>query len=133
MSAIDIGAIMDGIAEAAEDGDVTTRVYAWPTESIAPPCAIVGYPTDLQFDATFGRGSDKAVFPLWVVVGKVADRTARDALSGLITGATGVKDAIDGTLGGACQTARVSDCQVELLAIGGISYLSARFDIEVYS
>jgi hypothetical protein len=46
---------------------------------------------------------------------------------------TGIKDALDGTLGGAVQTARVTDCQVEKLPIGAVEYIAAKFMIEVYS
>jgi hypothetical protein len=124
---------MDGIKATLESEGVTKRAYEWPTESVNPPCAVVGYPTTLEFDTVFQRGGDRAVIPVWILVGKVSDRTARDELSTLITGATGVKDALDGDLGGACQTARVTDCTVETVAIAGVNYLSARFDVEVYS
>ncbi len=96
--AIDLGASMDAIA-AKVPVDLTGRVYAWPMEEVTPLCAIVGYPDDpINFDETFGRGSDRATFPLFVLVGKPTERTARDVLSAVLTGATGIKDAIDGPL-----------------------------------
>lgn len=133
MAALQLAATMQAIADTIVSEGVTTRAYAWPSGQIQPPCAIVGYPEQIDFDATFGRGSDRAVFPVWMVCGNVSDRTARDVLSGYITGATGIKDALDGNLGGAVQTARVTDCQVEKTTIGAVEYISARFDIEVYS
>jgi hypothetical protein len=133
VSALNVSSVMDAIAARIVAAGVTTRAYAWPTGSIQPPCAIVGYPEELEFDATFGRGSDRAVFPVWMVCGNVSDRSARDVLSGYITGGTGIKDALDGTLGGAVQTARVTDCQVEKLPIGAVEYIAAKFMIEVYS
>lgn len=96
--AIQLGSIMDAIAAKVPD-TATSRVYAWPVETIQPPCAVVAYPEEpIQFDATFTRGSDRATFPLFFLVGKATERTARDRLSEIVTGATGIKDAMDGPL-----------------------------------
>lgn len=97
--ALDLAATMDALAAAVVDGGVTARAYPWPVESAEPPCAIVAYPeAPIDFDRTFARGSDTATFPIYVLVGKAHDRSARDRLSVVITGATGVKDALDGPL-----------------------------------
>lgn len=128
-----MAAVMDALAARILAAGVTTRAHAWPVGAVQPPCAIVGYPEEIEFDATFGRGSDRAVFPVWMVCGNVSDRTARDVLSGYITGATGIKDALDGNLGGVVQTARVTDCQIEKTTIGAVEYIAARFQIEVFS
>ena len=44
-------------------------------------------PTVIEFDATFRRGSDRAEFPVWFVVGRNDPKAARDALSAIIAGA----------------------------------------------
>lgn len=133
MTAIDVGATMQAIADELVSAGVTKKAYGWPNPSVTAGSAIVGYPEELEFDATFGRGSDRAVFPVWVIVGKAVERTARDAISAFITGATGVKDALDGDLSGAVQTARVTDCQIEEIAVGDVAYLSAKLLVEVFS
>jgi hypothetical protein len=133
MAAIDLDAVMDAIANELEADGVTQRTYAWPADSISVPCAVVGYPTRLDFDASFQRASDEAVFPIWFIVGAVAEKAARKALSDVITGATGIKNSLDGNLAGAVQTARVTDCVIETIDVGGVPYLSARFDLEVLS
>ncbi len=133
MGAINVSATMQAVADRLVAAAVVTNAYGWPVRSVKPPAAIVGYPDELEFDVTFGRGSDRAVIPIWIVCGNVHDKTARDTLSGYIAGATGVKDALDGDLGGAVQTARVTDCQIEKIDIGGVEYISARFDLEVFS
>lgn len=131
MGAINLVATMDGIHDTLISGGVTKRAYAYPVDAAVVPCAIVGYPTSLTFDMTFQRGSDTAVFPIWFLVGKVAQLASRKALSAILTGATGIKDKLDGTLGGVVQAARVTDCTVETVQLGAISYLAARFDLEV--
>lgn len=96
--AIDLSALMDAIVGKVPSS-ATARTYAWPAESIEPPCAIVAYPEEpIEFDLTMGRGTDGVTFPLFFVVPNVVGRAARDSLSEIITGASGIKDAIDGDL-----------------------------------
>lgn len=133
MSALILADVMDAISAEIVSAGVVTKAHAYPVGSVTPPCAVVGYPETIDFDAVFGRGSDKAEFPLWVIVGKVHDKSARDAISKLITGATGIKDALDGDLGGAVQTCHVTDCKIEEIQVGDITYLSAKFMLEIYS
>jgi hypothetical protein len=95
---IQLGPIMDAIA-AKVPAEATQRVHAFPVAEVNPPCAVVGYPDEpISFDATFQRGSDRATIPVYFVVGKVVERTARDALSAILAGAVGMKEAIDGPL-----------------------------------
>jgi hypothetical protein len=131
MAKIDLDATMDAIAARIEAAGVTERAYSWPSASVSIPCAIVGYPTRIEFDLTFQDGSDELVFPIWFLVGKVSDKAARKKLSDILRGATGIKDALDGNLGGVVQTARVTDGTIETVSVSAIDYLSARFDLEV--
>jgi len=96
---IDLDALMDAIAAKVPSG-LTTRVFAYPTDKISPPCAVVGYPTGPNpFDMTFQRGSDSVTIPLYFVIGKWVERNTRKAVADALTGATGIKDALDGQLG----------------------------------
>jgi hypothetical protein len=133
MGAINLAGVMDALAARLVTADVTERAYAWPADNVQPPCAVIGYPEDIEFDATFGRGSDVAVFPVWFLVGKVSERTARDRLSAIVTGATGIKNALDGGYPSYIQTARVQNCRPAPVTVAGVEYLAARFDVEVYS
>lgn len=73
-----------------------TRVHAYPAKTITPPCVVVGYPDDpIEFDMTMARGSDEVTIPVWYVTGKAVERTARDALSAVLTGAAGIKEALE--------------------------------------
>lgn len=131
---MEISAVMDAIATTIKAARVMDRVYEWPAESVSVPCAVVGYPEDdIEFDVTFGRGSDRAEFRLYLLVGKATERTARDRLSALIADATGIKGVIDGDLGGVVQTARMKTLRIEEVSIGGVAYLAAVAKIEVYA
>lgn len=131
-----LGTIMDAIAaEMVTDMVAGTRTYATPVPNPVPPCAIVGYPSKLDYDLTFHAGGTtgkvEATFPVWFVVGRVVDKDARDKLSAVITGAPGVKESLDGNLGGTVDYCNVRDFQVESLMIGETEYLAGRFDCEV--
>lgn len=134
MSALDLAVVMQAIADTIIEAGVTERAYGWPVKKAQVPAAIVSYPEDdIEFDVTFGRACDKAIFPVFIAVGNVHDQSARDVLSTYITGARGIKDALDGDLGGAVQTARVTSCAVDVITLGGIEYLAAKLLIEVYT
>lgn len=133
MAEINVGATMQAIADVAKASGLIKRTYGWPIDNAEPPCLVVDYPSEIDFDQTFGRGSDKAVFPFYILCGLASDRAVRDVVSKYIAGATGLKDALDGTLGGVVQTARVTDCQIQKVTLAGVDYLAAKFQIEVYS
>lgn len=136
--ALNLSAVMDGLGVrlATIPG---LRVKDYPADSAAPPAAIVSWPTVLEFDSTMGRGIDRCVIPVLVLVGRVSDRASRDALALYLagTGASSIKAAVeaDKSLGGAAQSVRVmgGSPPAEEVMIGAVSYLGARLDVEVYA
>ncbi len=129
-----MAAIMDALAGATPTG-YATKSYAYPTGSVVPPAVVVGYPTTLEFDAVFGRGADRVVFPVFFVCGAVDDKAARDTVSVIVSGTHEIKAAIESnsTLLTKVDTARVTDGTFESVTIGGIAMIAVRFDVEVYS
>ena len=102
-----------------------------------PPVAVV-MPNSITFDTAFARGLDEYEFIVLVIVGKVDDRTAQNALDGYCnpTGAESVKTAIerDKTLGGNAQTLRVTNMRnYSALSIAENTYLAAEFTVQVYA
>lgn len=133
MGKIDLDATMDAIAASINAAYPNQRTYAWPSENVEVPCVVVGYPLPgtLVFDMTFRDGSDEATFPVWFITGLVNDRAARTLISDVLRGATGIKEALDGNLGGVVQTCRVADADVDRVLIGAVQYIAVRFDLEV--
>lgn len=133
---LNLNAVMDGLGTrlATIPG---LRVFDYTPDSVSPPSAMVGFPTDLEYDATKGRGIDRCVVPVMVVIGRVSERAARDAMSLYLAGSgdSSVKTAIelDSDLGGAAQSVRVTRARTEVVTIGGVEYLGATFDTEVYA
>ena len=131
MSQIAMATIMDAITSTLTSGGRTEAMYPFPADAIVAPCWVVGYPKNIDYDETFGRGSDRAVFPVWHIVARNDPRSTRDALSAVIAGASSIKTILDGTLGGAVQTCRVTDCQPTFIEIGGVPYAAGEFTLEV--
>lgn len=132
MGAINISNVMDAIQETLVENDVAVRVYPWPIQNVNPPCIVIGYPDDdIVFDSTFHRGSDEVVFPVYYVVGQTADKNARDLLSEIIQ--SDFKEALDGNLGGAVNASTVRSARIVEYVSGDITYLAARFNVEIFS
>lgn len=134
--ALDLTAVMDAIG-ARLVGVTGLRVYDYAADAAAPPAAIVSLPSSVEYDSTAGRGVDRIVIPVTVLVGKVSERAARDKLGAYIAGegASSIKSAIEGAggnLGGVAQTVRVTGSTVDVVTIGAVEYLGASFDVEVY-
>ena len=135
---MDMAAVMDALAGVTWTATpAPTYRHAWPASTVVPPAWVVGYPEDLDYDVSFGANYVTATFPCWFVVGKADEKSARDRLSAVISGATSIKNAIEGTAtlkgGGTpvAQTTRVTSCRPTTIPVGGIELLAARFDVEV--
>jgi hypothetical protein len=102
-----------------------------------PPIAIV-IPDNISFDDTFHRGMDTLTFRIFVIVGRVDERTAQNSIDAYCatSGTSSIKAAIEGdkTLGG-----KAYDCRVTTMlnygssVIGDITYLSCEFNVVVYA
>lgn len=110
------------------------RVYGWPADQVAAPAAVVGYPSTYSFDQTFGRGSDRMTIPVFVLVGRVDDRTARDVLGAYVdgSGAKSVKAKVEAGSYSAMDSVRVVDVEFLAVSVGGVEYLAAEFSVDVF-
>ena len=131
---MNLAAVMDEMAVELDTID-GLRVFAYPADSVVPPAAVIGYPETITYDTTAGRGVDTLVFPVWVLCGRVTDRTARDLLGVYLDG-SGAKSVKGVLLAGkpwtAMSSVRVADATVEVVTIAGIDYLAAVFTVNVY-
>lgn len=129
-----LSAVMDEMAVELDTID-GLRVFPYPADNIPAPAAIVGYPESLTFDTTMGRGVDMAVFPIFVLVGRVTDRTARDLLGVYCdgTGAKSVKAVLQaGKPWVAMASVRVASVEFTVVTVAGVDYLAAVFTVNVY-
>ena len=129
MGAAAMSATMDGLATLATTAALAPNVYAWPVNAVTTPCVVIGYPTNIDFDLTFGRGGDTMTLPVWFVVGPTNTKDARDRLSAILADATSIKSTFDGaqTFG----DVRVTDAKITQITIGAVEQLAAEFTVEV--
>lgn len=117
--------VMDGLAGLIG----MANSYPYPAESITVPCAVVGYPTEVDFDLTFQRGGDTFRIPVWLIVGKSGTVDARDALSERLTGVGSLKEALDGSH--AFGSVRCTDAEVAEITVAATTYIGIKFSTEV--
>jgi hypothetical protein len=106
-------------------------------DTISPPIAIINV-QNVNYDRTFMRGLDEYNFVITVIVGRVGERSAQRLLDSYVSpvAPSSVKLAIelDRTLGGKCDTLRVTDMRnYGSLVIGEITYLAAEFNVVVFA
>lgn len=103
----------------------------------SPPIAIVT-PDSISYDDTFHRGMQTYTFTVIVLVGRVAERSAQNAMDAFCssTGASSIKLAIesDKTLDGKVFDLRVTDMRAyATISVGEVNYLAAEFLVLCYA
>lgn len=125
--------VMDELA-ARLDTIVGLRVFAFPADNIPAPAAVVGYPETIAFDVSSSRGVDMMTVPIFLLVGRVTDRTARDVLAPFCDGSgpSSIK-AVLATQGYvAMSSVRVASADFQVVSVAGVDYLTAVFTVNVH-
>lgn len=128
--------VMDQIGDQV-DTIAGLRVYRFPPDNVEPPFAIVTYPEDIQFDATYERGADTMTLPVIVGVGKVSDRSARNQLAEYCAGAgpKSIKAVIEAGVDAGVYTAfdsvRVQRAEFDIIKIAAVEYAAATFTNDI--
>jgi hypothetical protein len=130
---MELSAVMDDLGAALE-GISGLRVFPYWADRVEPPAAIVGWPDPLNFDETYQRGADRASFPLFVLVGRVDSRSARDQLSQYANGdgARSIKQAIDTYEATAYGEATVQRVEFGVMRVADTDYLAATFTLDIF-
>jgi hypothetical protein len=113
------------------------RTAAVMPDNPSPPIAIV-QPDSINFDDTFQRGMQTYTFTVIVLVGRVAERSAQNAIDAFCssTGTSSIKLAIerDKTLAGKVYDLRVTNLRAYAsIAVGEVNYLAAEFSVLCYA
>lgn len=133
---MNIGDMMDALAVRLAAIPGMAGASAYPVDNVpAAPWAVVSYPDQYTFDATYDRGHDDLSLPVILVVGRPKDAAGvRDLLAGFMAGdgATSVKAALEAEpLPAGVDAVRVMSAEVERVEIGGTPYITAVFDVEI--
>lgn len=133
-SGMQLADVMDAVADRLKTiTGPPLRTFAYPPGKLTPPGAVVTYPDNYTFDATYGRGMDRLSLPVVIVVGKVSDRSARDQLAEYCAGAgpRSIKAVLESGIYTAFDTIRVEDIDFDVATIGGTDYISAVFTLDI--
>lgn len=129
---MNIAAVMDAVSTRLST-IAGLRCHAHPVGSVTPPAAVVSYPDEYKYDETYGRGMDRMTLPVVLVVGKVVDRSARNALSAYAAGAglSSVKRVLESGTYSAFHTIRVSEAEFDVVSIAAVDYIAATFGLDI--
>lgn len=111
------------------------RAYDIMPDLPQPPAAVVGQ-LDFTFDLNNARGLDQANLDVYVLVQRSSERSAQENLDKYLQGSGdySIKAAIqsDLTLGGACNTLRVTSAESGTYTAGDIDFISYRYRLTIW-
>jgi hypothetical protein len=132
---VDLKLVMDEIATRLRTvPGLSGRTFAYPQAKVDGLAGIVSYPDRINYDQTYGRGMDVfAAVPVFVVVGRPTDRSARDRLAGFTAGigASSVKVALEAAGATNWDDLQVKTCEIDVIKIGAVDYLAAMFSLDI--
>ncbi len=126
---VNLATVMDEVAALLEQ--VTgLRVYPYPPPSINAPAGYVSYPRSIDYDQTYGRGTDQYTdLPIVLLAGKATDRSARDTVAGWCAGSgpDSIKQLLEEHKWVGCDDLTIATCEFDVELLAGIPYLQAMF------
>ena len=128
---MNIAAVMDELG-AVLAGVPTLRVHPWTRRQVNPPEALLALP-DIDYDSTYGRGSDTLELDITVLVGAASDRASRDTIARYADGAGphSIKQALDAHAWTTCDEVTVVRCEFATVTVAAVDYLGAVFTTRI--
>jgi hypothetical protein len=129
---MNVGEVMAEIAAAADE--ITgLRCFAYPISEANPPTFWLDMPQRVDFDKTYGRGSDEMEFYGYVVVGQTLDRVQAARIGGYMSGSgdASLKRAIEAGTYEACSEVFVTSAEFMWVDVAGTGYPGSKFTITV--
>lgn len=128
---MDLDAVMDELGQALDTID-GLRV-AIVGEKPLPPAAYISYPEGIQYDGTYGRGTDTMDLQAVVIVGQTKAKNTRRLLAAYCDGNdTGsVKTMLEAFDYQTCDSVTVPSVDFDVIRLGAIDYMAAMFAIHV--
>jgi hypothetical protein len=126
---VNLEAVMKECAQVMT-GITGLRVRDHPPADLSPPGGYVTYPESIDFDQTYGRGTDRIIgLPIVLVVGVATERSARDTASAWAAGGgdQSVKAAFEAHQWTSCDDLTISSVRFDGEEIAGVPYLAAIF------
>jgi hypothetical protein len=109
------------------------QVFPYTADQINPPAALVELPSELTYDATYGRGTDSMKVVVTVAVAKMDARNAHLQLAKYANGSGdhSVKQALEAGSSDAYDDVTVVSAEFGRVRFGGVDYLAGMFSTTV--
>jgi len=110
------------------------RIHAYEEDKIVPPAAMIGLPTNIKFDETYGRGMDSWIQEITILVSRVGGgRVRRDAIAPYASGsgAMSIKKVLERHKYASCDIVHVAGAAFDVVSIAGVQYLAVIFTVNV--
>lgn len=109
------------------------NVFRYVPDTISPPAGIVAIFDTIDYDKTYGRGSDDLVVPIIIAVGRAQDRAAATNLLPYASspGIQSVKQVIEAGTYTAFDFVHVASAATDIVRFGGIDYWGVTFDLNI--
>lgn len=130
---MNVADVMDQLGDAL-DTITGLRVFRYPPETLTPPAGVVAYPETAQYAEAYGRGMDRLMVPIVVVLGKVSDRSSAIAMAAYLSGsgARSIKAVVD-NYGSytAMDSVTVTSAETDVFTMNGVDHIAATFEVDV--
>jgi hypothetical protein len=130
---MNLQAVMEEIAEKLKLF-TGLNVFDYPLDSVNPPAGILGYPEEVKYDETYGRGEDMFLgLPLFMVTQRMDSKEARNQVSDWTDphGPKSVKTYLDKENYRSCDSVDVTNATFTVYTSAGIDFLCALFEMNV--
>jgi hypothetical protein len=109
------------------------HVTAYPPEQLTPPAGFVAYPEAVEYDQTYGRGTDKMTLPVVIVERLTPARSVRKRLADYAagSGARSVKAVLEGGTYTQFHVIIVQRVDFDPIRIAGVDMLAAVFSCDI--
>ncbi|MFG3709484.1 hypothetical protein [Micromonospora sp. NPDC047730] len=110
------------------------NVPEWGVRRVYPPFALIPLPEQVEYDATYGRGSDRIEdWPLLVLLSRPTEPETRKAIAAYADGSgpKSVKAAIEAHTYTAFDSVRVGRAEFDVVSYDGVDYLAAMFHLDI--
>jgi hypothetical protein len=129
---VNIADVMDELGTALDEIEGLTVFPYWADQLPVVPAATIAWP-DIDYNQTFGRGTDSFTIPIFILVGTYDAKSSRNALAAYLDGGGdhSVIAAIDAGVYTSCDVVNVASARVDSFTSAGIEYLGAEFRVEI--
>lgn len=109
------------------------RIVRHPGLRIAAPALVFGFPDTIEFDQTYGRGMDRVDLPAFLMLSRLSERAAADALWDYLSGSgdRSIKAALEAGTYTACDDVHVVRAQAQTFTSESTEYVGALFDLTI--